>query len=197
MQTVVAIIGNYRREGVIDQAVEAVLAGARAQGAITRKIHLLDHPIEFCHNCRSCTQPEGERRGPCPQHDGLEAILDEVDAADAVVLASPVNFFNVTALMRRFLERLVAYAYWPWGAVGPKERLVRKNKKAVLVLSSAAPSILTRCCTGAPKALKTAASLLGARTVGTLYCGLAAQSLDQRLSPAMLAKARHLGIKLT
>ena len=196
MQTVVAIVGSYRREGIIDEAVEAILAGARAEGAITSKIHLLDHPIEFCRNCRACTQPEGSLRGPCPQHDSLTLILDQIDAADAIVLASPINFFNVTAMMRRFLERLVAYAYWPWGTPAPSERINVKNKKAIIVLSSAAPAILTRYLTGAPKALKTAASLVGARIAGTLYCGLAAQSPDQKLSPAILRKAHLLGRKI-
>jgi FMN-dependent NADH-azoreductase len=193
---VVAILGTYRREGATSQAVEAILAGARARGATTSTIYLLDHPIEFCRNCRACTQPEGSARGSCQQHDALTKILDELDAADSIVLASPVNFFNVTALTRRFLERLVVYAYWPWGAMAPKERITKKTKRAVVVLSSAAPMILTRLFTGAPKALKTAASLLGAGTIDTFYLGLAAKSPDLRLSEQTLAKAHRLGAQL-
>jgi FMN-dependent NADH-azoreductase len=173
-----------------------MLSAARERGAVTSTIYLLDHPIEFCHNCRACTQALGSQRGPCPQHDTLASILDDLDAADSIVLASPVNFFDVTALMRRFLERLVRYAYWPWGAASPKERIQVKTKKAVIVLSSAAPTVLTRIFTGAPKALKTAASLLGARTIDTLYIGLAAKSPDLRLSAHTLSKAHDLGIKL-
>jgi multimeric flavodoxin WrbA len=45
----------------------------------------------------------------------MGAILDEIAASDAVVLASPMNFWTVTALMKRFIERLVCFAYWPWG----------------------------------------------------------------------------------
>jgi multimeric flavodoxin WrbA len=193
---VVAILGTYRRDGATAQAVEAILAGARERGAITTTIYLLDHPIEFCRNCRLCTQFEGSRRGACPQHDSLELILDDLDTADSIILASPVNFFNVTALMRRFLERLVRYAYWPWGMLAPKERITNKTKKAVIVLSSAAPMILTRLFTGAPKALKTAASLLGAHSVDTLYLGLAAKSADIKLSPQALSRARDLGTRL-
>ena len=33
---VVAIVGSYRKGGTIDQAVEAVLEGARAKGAVTQ-----------------------------------------------------------------------------------------------------------------------------------------------------------------
>jgi FMN-dependent NADH-azoreductase len=193
---VVAILGTYRREGATAQAVEAILAGARARGATTSTIYLLDHPIEFCRNCRACTQSEGSDRGLCQQHDSLTKILDELDAADSIVLASPVNFFNVTALTRRFLERLVVYAYWPWGTMAPKERITKKTKRALVVLSSAAPMILTRLFTGAPKALKTAASLLGAGTIDTFYLGLAAKSPDLKLSERTLAKAQRLGAQL-
>jgi FMN-dependent NADH-azoreductase len=193
---VVAILGTYRREGATAQAVEAILAGARARGATTSTIYLLDHPIEFCRNCRACTQSEGSDRGLCQQHDSLTKILDELDAADSIVLASPVNFFNVTALTRRFLERLVVYAYWPWGTMAPKERITKKTKRALVVLSSAAPMILTRLFTGAPKALKTAASLLGAGTIDTFYLGLAAKSPDLKLSEQTLAKAQRLGAQL-
>jgi multimeric flavodoxin WrbA len=193
---VVAIVGTYRRDGSTAQAVEAILSAARERGATTQTINLLDHPIEFCRNCRICTQLPGESRGACPQHDCLEQILDQLDSADSIVLASPLNFFNVTALMRRFLERLVRYAYWPWPSPAPRERIKHKNKKAVLVLSSAAPSILTHWFTGAPRALKSAASLLGAETIGTLYCGLAAKSPTPKLRPATLSEAHRLGIKL-
>jgi multimeric flavodoxin WrbA len=99
---VVAILGTYRREGATAQAVEAILAGARARGATTSTIYLLDHPIEFCRNCRACTQSEGSGRGLCQQHDALTKILDELDAADSIVLASPVNFFNVTPSLDDF-----------------------------------------------------------------------------------------------
>jgi multimeric flavodoxin WrbA len=41
MAMVVAIIGSYRRGGITDQAVDAVLEGARAGGARTEKIYLI------------------------------------------------------------------------------------------------------------------------------------------------------------
>jgi hypothetical protein len=91
---------------------------------------------------------------------------------------------------------LVVYAYWPWGTMAPKERITKKTKRALVVLSSAAPMILTRLFTGAPKALKTAASLLGAGTIDTFYLGLAAKSPDLKLSEQTLAKAQRLGAQL-
>lgn len=194
--SVVAVVGSYRTGGIVDRVVDEILKAAREQGAETSKIFLPDRRIEFCRNCRKCTQAEGFGHGACPHTDDMEAVLDEIQAADALVLASPVNFGTVTAVMKRFIERLVCFSYWPWGMMSPKVRNRRKDKQAVIVVSSAAPAFLVRLRTGTAGLLKTAAALLGARTVGTVFVGLAARKQDQALSRGTLKKAGIMGRKL-
>jgi putative NADPH-quinone reductase len=193
---IVAVVGSYRRGGTIDAAVNTILEAARENGAETHVIHLTDQHIEFCQNCRQCTQEPGETRGKCAQHDDLEEILDEIDSADAVILASPVNCYNVTAIFRRFMERLVGAAYWPWGANAPEVRTRKRPRKAFLVASSAMPGFLIPPATGAARALRLTASMLGARPEGHLWIGLAAQAPYQALSPRTLRRARRLGLTL-
>ncbi|HEV2485477.1 MAG TPA: flavodoxin family protein [Terracidiphilus sp.] len=193
---VVAIVGSYRKGGTIDSAVEAVLDGAREKGAETVTFYLTKKHIEFCTNCRQCMQAPGEERGKCAQQDDLEPMLKEIEAADALVLGSPVNCFNVTAIFRRFLERLVGYSYWPWGKPAPKLRNAKAGKKAVLVASSAAPGILIPYATGAAKALRLTAQMLGARTVGRMWIGLVGGEPHHELSARNRERARRLGWKL-
>jgi multimeric flavodoxin WrbA len=193
---VVAIIGSYRKGGTIDTAVEAVLEGARGKGAQTHTIYLTDQHLEFCTNCRQCTQAPGEERVKCAQLDDLESILEEIEAADAIVLGSPVNYYNVTAIFRRFLERLSGFFYWPWGQNAPRPRSKRQSRKAVLVASSAMPGFLIPLATGAAKALRLTAKNLGAKPVGSLWIGLVSQEPHPRLSVRTLNRARHLGMKL-
>jgi putative NADPH-quinone reductase len=194
---VVAIVGSYRKGGTIDQAVEAILEGARAKGAITQTVQLRNCNIEFCTNCRHCMQEPGETRGKCLQQDDLEPILAGIESADAIVLGSPVNAFNTTALFRRFMERLVGYGYWPWGQNAPKARSKQQPRRAVLVASSAMPGFLIPLATGAPRALRTAASLLGAKPVGKLWIGLSAHEEHQKLTLQTRLRARQLGSKLS
>ncbi len=193
---IVAIMGSYRKEGAIDRAVEAVLEGARATGAATHTIHLTEQHIEFCRNCRECTQKPGPERGRCPQQDDMAAILDEIEAADGVVLGSPVNYWNATALFRRFLERLLGAAYWPWGQAAPKTRTKARPRKAVLVASSAMPGFLIPLATGTMRALKNAAAMLGARPVGRMCIGLVSEIPHPELSMRTLDRARSLGARL-
>ena len=193
---VTAIVGTYRKGGVIDAAVDEILASAKEAGAEVAKIYLIDKHIEFCTNCRTCTQQEGQTRGQCPTVDDMRGILDEIERSDAIVLASPMNFWTVTAIMKRFIERLVCYAYWPWGALAPKVRNKRKVKRAVLVASSASPSLFARLMTTMVSLLKTSAGLLGAKTIGVLSIGLAAGELNQDIGQRARKKARRLGKKL-
>jgi len=87
---------------------------SRKYGAETEKVYLVDKHIEFCRNCRMCTQEKDVgRRGKCVHDDDMAEILGKVDAADGLVLAAPTNFSNVNALTRRFMERLIVYGYWP------------------------------------------------------------------------------------
>jgi len=192
---VLAIVGTYRKGHTIDCAVDEVLTGAREAGADASKIHLLDKHIEFCTNCRTCTQVEGPR-GQCPIQDDMAGILDEIEGADGLVLASPMNFFTVTALMKRFIERFVCYAYWPWGTKAPQMRNKIKTKRAVLVTSSAAPAIIARPLSKIVNVLKTAATVVGAKTVGVLFIGMSAMQRDQQLSERVKRKAQKLGRKL-
>lgn len=193
---ITALVGSYREGGVIDRAVDEILAAAEEAGAETTRIFLRERQIEFCRNCRTCTQQEGERRGDCPLGDEMTAILDRIERSNALVLASPVNFGTISAVMKRFIERLACYAWWPWGTRIPKTRTKAMNKRAVLVVSSAAPALLVRLRTGIAGLLKEAAAVLGARTVGELYIGMAAGSPDQAISGRVVKKARRLGQSL-
>jgi NAD(P)H-dependent FMN reductase len=192
---ILAVNGSYKRGGIIDQAVEAACAAARAAGAETETLLLSDTEVNFCRNCRACMQAPGEKRGDCVQKDGMAALFAKADAADALILAAPVNFFNVNAVTRRFMERLAPGAYWPWGAPAPKMRL-KPARKAALITSSAMPSLAGRLATGAVRALKAAAQALGAKPAGTLFIGMAAMAEDQRLSGWDRRIAERLGGRL-
>ena len=195
-QKVVAIVGSYRKGGATDSAVQAILAGAREKGAQTHTLYLTDRHLEFCTNCRRCTQESGSKRGLCVQQDDLESMLTEIDAADVLILGSPVNYWNATALFRRFMERLLGTTYWPWGQAAPRPRSKRLTRKAVLVASSAMPGFCIPLLTGAARALRITAKSLGGRTVATLWIGLTGKQPDQPLSPRTLARAHRIGLTL-
>lgn len=195
-QNILAIVGSYRPGGVIHQAVDAVLSAARQQGATTECVDLRDLDIDFCTNCRVCTQQPGSSPGACPIRDEMTPLIAKIEAADALVLASPVNCGTVTALFKRFQERLVCFAYWPWGQPAPKMRHEHVTRPAVLITSSAMPGLMARLTTGILRSLKQTAETVGTKPVGSLSIGMAASRPDQRLSERQQARAQALGHRL-
>ena len=202
---ILALNGSYRRGGITDQLVDAVLGAAEDADARTERVHLIDEDIAFCMNCRACAAESLESapvRGTCQLQDGMAHLLERIDAADALVLASPMNFGSVTAVTKRFMERLICYAHWPWGQPAPKLRreLVegkhRRRRPGVLVTSSAAPSPLGRLLGNTLKELKQTAEVLNTESVGTLWHGLSAQQPEQAISSGLERRAARLGLKL-
>lgn len=193
---ITAIVGSYHKGGMVDSAVDEILAIAAGAGADVRKFDLLDCRIEFCRNCQLCVQTAGETRAQCVIDDDMSGILDRIDASDAIVLASPMNFRSMTAIMKRFVERLIPYGYWPWSMNAPANRLRPGARRAIVVASSAAPAIMARYFTGMTRLLESVARLLGAGKVDVLFIGLARHTPTSTLPERARARARKLGARL-
>jgi len=196
MTQILAINGSYREGGAIDQAVEVAVQAALAAGATIEVIHLRDFPIQFCRNCRQCTQQPGEAPGECVQQDGMRDLVDKIETADGLILASPTNFSSVTAVFKRFMERLVVYAYWPWGSHAPTHRRKKTSKRAVLIASCAAPGLMGRLFFTTLKQLKLTAKTIGAKPVGTVFVGLMSQEEAPELPESIKERVRAAAIKL-
>jgi len=198
MSKILAINGSYRDDGITDQTVNALAQAIRDNGAEVEVILLREYHIEFCLNCRECTQQPGEAPGICVQQDEMQALVEKIEQADGYIFASPTNFGSVTALFKRFMERLVVYAYWPWGMHAPKFRKAHlAKKKAILVSSCAAPGFLGRWIYGTHKQLNTTAQTIGAKAVGTLFTGLISNEPHTKLPERVQEKIQILAGKIS
>jgi multimeric flavodoxin WrbA len=84
--------------------VEAFLAGAKAAGAETEQVLLAEHKIEPCKGCFSCWL---KTPGKCVYQDDVPALIAKMASSDVVVFATPLYFFNVTGIMKNFMDRMV------------------------------------------------------------------------------------------
>lgn len=194
---ILAINGSYRDGGITDQAVAKVLERLEVLGAEIEHIKLREFQIEFCRNCRQCMQQPGDAPGTCVLHDGMAELVQKIEAADAYILAAPTNFSSVTALFKRFAERLAVYGYWPWGKAAPVFRKAKMAKKPAIIISScAAPGLMGRLTYNTNKSLKIAADTIGAKSVGSIVTGLISREREPNLPRRTQRRAKRLAPRL-
>lgn len=82
----------------------AFLEGAERAGAETALYHLGDYDIRQCQGCFACWF---QTPGRCICQDGMEPLLRAYLSADVVCFGSPVYSWNMTGLLKNFVDRLV------------------------------------------------------------------------------------------
>ena len=87
--------------------LERVREGLEAGGCETRTVHLGMLSFTGCKGCLACKAKGSKCNGLCALRDDLRPVLEEVLAADVLVLGSPVYFHAPTASARAFTERLL------------------------------------------------------------------------------------------
>ncbi len=103
---VIGLSSSPRRRGNSALLAEAILEGAAQAGHKVELIHLPDHVSGLLRNCRECRRPDGS----CSIEDGYRALfLDKVLAADALVLATPIWWYGMSAGLKNFLDRMFCY----------------------------------------------------------------------------------------
>ncbi|MBI5231389.1 MAG: flavodoxin family protein [Coriobacteriales bacterium] len=66
-------------------------------------VQLADYSIRTCRGCKVCFDAGEER---CPLNDDRDLVLEKLLAADGVVFASPNYSFNISGVLKVFLDRL-------------------------------------------------------------------------------------------
>ncbi len=129
MIDVLGISASPRSGGNSEAIAEAILAAASRRGLYCRTVRLRDYPFGSCVGCESCRRDKACTR----LHDGMQLIYPWVEEARGLVLVSPVHTYNVSALMKAFIDRL--YCYYDFRPGRPRQwssRLAGQGRKAVI-----------------------------------------------------------------
>lgn len=125
---ILALSASPRLQGNSAHLVDHLLAAAREAGAQTERLDLNPLHIRGCQADYAC-----KRTGRCGVKDDMQALYDKIDAADAVVFASPIYGYTVSAQLKTVFDRLFSYLN-----MDMTTRMVPSKRSALILTQGAA-----------------------------------------------------------
>jgi multimeric flavodoxin WrbA len=102
---VLGIYGSPRKGGNSDRLLDRALEGAASSGAEIRSIFVRKLDFSGCKECGGC-----DKTGKCVVKDDMDSIYPLLEESDAIILASPIFFYSVTAQAKALIDR--SQAMW-------------------------------------------------------------------------------------
>src|SRR5512138_1086207 len=103
MKKVTAFVGSAHKKNTY-KAVVQFLNNLQALGDVeTEIVTLSDYKLGFCRGCRLCFE-KGEEY--CPLKDDRDVLFEKLTASDGVIFATPNYTFQMTGMMKAFIDRL-------------------------------------------------------------------------------------------
>jgi len=179
-------MGSPRKEGNSATLAKQVAAGAKATEAAVESFYLHAMNIQPCTACDACREETGK---DCVIDDDMQILYPKLRQADAVVIASPIYWFTVSAQTKLFMDR--------WYALGgPQEEYAAFSGKRIGIVLSYAD--LDPFVSGAVNALRTfqdAFNYVGAEIGGMIY-GSASEAGEIGNNRDLMERAYELGKRL-
>lgn len=136
----VIINGSYHKNGDISALIDNLTKGIKESDdkADINLVNLIDIDFEFCKACMNCNKNDGNELGICIQKDGVENILRSMLRCDRLVYATPIHELDMTARLKKFLERSMPILSKGKGFPNFRNKQ-DADKKGITILSSGAP----------------------------------------------------------
>jgi len=107
--TIVAVNGSpHAGFGNTAMMLEMLRSSLAENDLLMEVVNLCEMEIDYCIGCGVCME-----KGRCWIQDDHAGVVERLLAADGVILASPVYFFHVTAQMKTFMDRSLAFGHKP------------------------------------------------------------------------------------
>lgn len=120
------LMGSPHLEGTTAALAEAFSEGARAAGHEVERIDVETLTIEPCTNALL----ERLTKGEDVETDGMAKVFASLLKADAIVLATPLYYYGMTAQLKAVVDRFVSR----------NDEVAAKGLKAVLLAVAAGPA---------------------------------------------------------
>ncbi len=100
---ITVLAGSPHKNGTSNTLVHEFVRGAKESGKEVEIIDLAHTDIHPCMGCDACGM-----NGDCVQKDKGNEILNKIISSDAIVFASPVYYYNISAQLKMMIDRFYA-----------------------------------------------------------------------------------------
>lgn len=100
-----AILGSPHSNGHTAKMLGTAISAAKNAGYTVSEINLYDLQLAPCKGCLSCSSTK-----KCVIADDIQVIADGLKKADLILLAAPVYWANVPAVVKNMFDRLFGTA---------------------------------------------------------------------------------------
>lgn len=132
----------HGEKGCTSHILRNLLAGMQDAGAETELAELAKFRINHCLGCFACWI---KTPGKCVHKDDMPDLLEKYASADIIVFGTPLYHFNMTGLLKDFIDRTLPLAE-PWFVSNPDNpglsshpSRLKKNKSILLVSPAGFP----------------------------------------------------------
>jgi multimeric flavodoxin WrbA len=181
---VMIAVGSPRKRGNSATLAKQVAAGAGSVGGNVETFFLHELNINPCAACDSCRK---KKHIDCVIQDDMQMLYTKLRSADAVVIASPIYWFTVSAQTKLFMDR--------WYGLGGENGYALAGKKFGIVLAYADADPFVSGAVNALRTLQDALRFIEAEIVGMVY-GSASKAGEIRNNKALMNEAFNLGKRI-
>lgn len=103
---ILAINGSHTgRRGLTQSLIDHMHVGAVDAGAGFETVVLAESKINQCLGCEVCHTEKSYLKCVYEEKDDMKAILQKISESDMIIYATPIHIFNMSGLMKKFLDR--------------------------------------------------------------------------------------------
>jgi multimeric flavodoxin WrbA len=183
---ILALFGSPRKKGNSTLLANHIMLGAESKGAAVESIYLNGLNIKPCQGCYAC-QEEGSKG--CVVDDDMQDVYSKVVEADALIIASPVYWFTMSAQTKVFMDRCIAL----YNENHDESRLYGKN--IAIAMTYGDKDAFSSGCINALRTFQDAYNFVGADIVGMVY-GSAEEPGEIAANSELMQNAEALGKEL-
>ena len=163
---ILAIQGSFKDKGITSSMLSYAVDEAKKAGFDVQYIRLHDCNIGYCKGCRQCFDT-----GECIfKDDDMPMISGAIKAADVIILACPVYWANVPAIVKNMFDRMSGTSMEETDTF-PRPRL--SGRRYILLTACNTPmpfASLFGQTTGLKRAVREYFKTSGITCIGTVSC---------------------------